>query len=172
MNSKQFKALFSFSTLIGTVRILQEVVVPLHPEGALWSCYQKIGCQGTASGSLRIPSQVVTGKNRLGISKYRKVQCRPVCSDVLFVYSFLGVIKSCLWLDFVSLFQKCNSAVHMFRTRECVKNTNFLCDLVNISNTSHMPFNFPSGCIARDASNTEHYISGATFVLQNIHDIT
>ena len=86
-NSKP--SLFSYSTLIGTVHILQEVVVPLLPEGALWSCYQKIGCQGTASGSLRIPPQVVTGKNRLGISKYRKVQCRPVCSDVLFVCLFI-----------------------------------------------------------------------------------
>lgn len=59
--------------LLATVHVLPEVNLPSHPEGALWSCYHKFGCQGTTSGYHEKPHQVTSRKNRLGKNKYHKV---------------------------------------------------------------------------------------------------
>ncbi|RMX48678.1 hypothetical protein pdam_00014329 [Pocillopora damicornis] len=58
--------------LLATVHVLPEVNLPSHPEGALWSCYHKFGCQGTTSGYHEKPHQVTSRKNRLGKNKYHK----------------------------------------------------------------------------------------------------
>lgn len=73
MHSVYFFTLFAYSILQATVHILPEVNLPSHPEGALWSCYHKFGCQATTAGSLEKPYQVSSGKNRLGKTRYRKV---------------------------------------------------------------------------------------------------
>lgn len=58
---------------MATVHVLPEVNLPSHPEGALWSCYHKFGCQATTSGMLEKPYQATSGKNRLGRAKHKKV---------------------------------------------------------------------------------------------------
>jgi len=68
-----FFAFFPCSILQATVHVLPEVNLPSHPEGALWSCYHKFGCQATIAGSLEKPYQVSSGKNRLGKTRNRKV---------------------------------------------------------------------------------------------------
>lgn len=73
MHSVYFFTLFPYSILQATVHILPEVNLPSHPEGALWSCCHKFGCQATTAGSLEKPYQVSSGKNRLGKTRYRKV---------------------------------------------------------------------------------------------------
>lgn len=55
------------------MHVLPEVNLPSHPEGALWSCYHKFGCQATTHGYLAKPHQVTSGKNRLGKKKCHKV---------------------------------------------------------------------------------------------------
>ena len=70
------KALFASSLssiLQATVHILPEISLLSHPEGSLWSCYHKFGCQATTDGALEKPYQVSMGKNRLGKTKYQKV---------------------------------------------------------------------------------------------------
>lgn len=73
LTSVYFFAFFPCSILQATVHVLPEVNLPSHPEGALWSCYHKFGCQATIAGSLEKPYQVSSGKNRLGKTRNRKV---------------------------------------------------------------------------------------------------
>lgn len=58
---------------MATVHVLPEVSLNTHPEGALWSCYHKFGCQATTNGALEKLYEVTCGKNRLGRTKHRKV---------------------------------------------------------------------------------------------------
>ena len=61
------------SSLQATVHILPEISLLSHPEGALWSCYHKFGCQATTTGALEKPPLVSLGKNRLGRTQHKKV---------------------------------------------------------------------------------------------------
>ena len=95
------------SILMATVHVLPEVNLPSHPEGALWSCYHKFGCQATTSGMLEKPYQATSGKNRLGRVKHKKVgffflfswsnspnclifllDSNYLCKDLLFPHSY------------------------------------------------------------------------------------
>ena len=63
------------------MHILPEISLLSHPEGALWSCYHKFGCQATTSGALEKPYQVSVGKNRLGRTKRHKVSDICNCQE-------------------------------------------------------------------------------------------